>query len=114
MPTLWPMNRHTKIVATLGPACDSEDGIRDLLRAGVDVVRLNLAHGKVDDHVERLRRVRWLADEIGSPVAMLTDLPGPKVRTASFPDGGVFLVEGAPVELVACIESSTAERIGVD
>ncbi len=110
------MDRRTKIVATVGPACDDDAALGALLGAGVDVVRLNLAHGTPEDQVARLHRVRRVADELGLPVAVLADLPGPKVRTAPFPDGGVFLAEGDILELVPSdgVSPSSRERIGVD
>jgi len=110
------MDRRTKIVATLGPASDDDAALGELLRAGVDVVRLNLAHGRPEDQVDQLRRVRRVADELGLPIAVLADLPGPKVRTAPFPEGGVFLAEGDILELVPSDGTvpSSRERIGVD
>ena len=89
------MSRRTKIVATLGPACDGPDVLRGLIDAGVDVVRLNLSHGAVEEHLGRLARVRTVAAEAGRAVAVLADLPGPKIRTGHFPDGGVELVGGS-------------------
>ena len=93
------MSRRTKIVATLGPACDGPDVLRGLIDAGVDVVRLNLSHGAVDEHLERLARVRKVAIEAGRSVAVLADLPGPKIRTGHFPDGGVDLNAGSLLTL---------------
>ncbi len=93
------MSRRTKIVATLGPACDDPDVLRNLLVAGVDVVRLNLSHGAVEEHLQRLAAVRAAADEIGKQVAVLADLPGPKIRTGHFPEGGVQLTPGSLVIL---------------
>jgi pyruvate kinase len=93
------MSRRTKIVATLGPACDDPDVLRNLLRAGVDVVRLNLSHGELDEHLDRLAQVRRAAQEIGKQVAVLADLPGPKIRTGRFPEGGVQLTPGSLVNL---------------
>ena len=64
--------------------------------AGVDVVRLNLSHGELDEHLARLAHVRQAAEDIGKQVAVLADLPGPKIRTGHFPDGGVQLDAGQP------------------
>ena len=85
-----------------------------MLLAGVDVVRLNLSHGHLDEHVARLRAVREAAARTGSVVAVLADLPGPKVRAAPFPGGGVELRAGSMVTLVTDAESSSATLIGVD
>ena len=74
------MNSRTKIVATLGPASDPPHVLDAMLLAGVDVVRLNLSHGHLDEHITRLRAVREAAARTGTVVAVLADLPGPKVR----------------------------------
>ena len=86
-------------MATIGPASDSIEVLGELIDAGVDVVRLNLSHGSLDGHLERLARVREVARERGKPVAVLADLPGPKIRAGAFPDGGVRLVAGEFVTL---------------
>jgi pyruvate kinase len=87
-------------VATLGPASEQPPVLDELLVAGVDVVRLNLSHGTLESHLERLRAVRAAAERVGRVVAVLADLPGPKVRSGQFPEGGVDLVNGAHVQLV--------------
>src|SRR5690606_4093456 len=94
------MTRRTKIVATIGPASDSPDALDAVLRAGADVVRLNLSHGAVEEHLERLERVRAAARRVGRTVGVLADLPGPKVRCGRFPEGGVVLITGGHVRLV--------------
>jgi pyruvate kinase len=71
---------RTKIVATVGPACNSHDGLRELVEAGVDVFRVNMAHGTREEHAETVARIREVADEICRPVAILVDLAGPKIR----------------------------------
>ena len=108
------VSRRTKIVATVGPASESPDMLRRLMTAGIDVVRLNLSHGDVDDHIARLADVRSAAEEVGRPIAVLADLPGPKIRSGSFPDGGVMLEIGSQVSLVPGDQGSTASRIEVD
>ena len=108
------MGRRTKIVATLGPACGDAEGIESVLRAGADVVRLNLSHGPIDEHLGRLGLVRRIAVRLGRPVAALVDLPGPKIRSGEFAEGGVDLHPGSVVRLVAGSGASTAERIAVD
>jgi pyruvate kinase len=106
--------RRTKIVATLGPASGSPEAIGSLLDAGTDMVRLGLAHGTVDEHRTAMGYVRAAASDRGRHVGVLADLPGPKVRTGAFPEGGVFLPEGHQVELVAGDQPSDAEVIHVD
>ncbi|HET6664913.1 MAG TPA: pyruvate kinase [Acidimicrobiales bacterium] len=106
--------RRTKIVATLGPASDPPGVLGALLDAGADVVRLGLAHGTVDEHRRRIETVRDLAPRRGKTVAVLADLPGPKVRAGTFPEGGAFLAEGDEVTFVAGDGSSDNRRIFLD
>jgi pyruvate kinase len=108
------MSARTKIVATLGPASDGAEVLDAMLTAGVDVVRLNLSHGHLDEHIARLRGVRAAAARTGSVVAVLADLPGPKVRAAPFPGDGVELVAGSSVTMVTDVATSSASVIGVD
>lgn len=106
--------RRTKIIATIGPASDSPAQLEALLRAGVDVCRLGLAHGDIEVHLDRISRIRAAARAVDRPVAILADLPGPKVRAAAFPEGGVYLTEGDTVTLAPGDGKSTAERIEVE
>jgi pyruvate kinase len=106
--------RRTKIVATLGPASETTEAIAALLDAGTDVVRLGLAHGTPSGHRAVMERVRALAAERGRQVGVLADLPGPKVRTGAFPDGGAFLAEGDEVTLSPGEGPSDQSHIHVD
>lgn len=108
------MRRRTKIVATIGPASSEPDALERLLRAGVDVVRINLSHGGADEHLERVVAVRAMAEQLGRPIGVLADLPGPKVRSGPFPADGAELVPGAPIRLIAGDGPSTADVIAVD
>jgi len=87
--------RHTKIVATLGPASSSEDMIRKLVLAGADVFRLNFSHGTHEEHIKTATIIRAIEKEIGKPLAILMDLQGPKIRIGVFEDGSVSLKQGA-------------------
>ncbi len=80
-----PRRRRTKIVATLGPATDTPERIRELVRAGVDVFRFNFSHGTREEHARRMREVRRAAEELGRTVAILQDLQGPKIRVGELP-----------------------------
>jgi pyruvate kinase len=108
------MSRRTKIVATLGPACDGQATLARLLGAGVDVVRLNLSHGTFEEHAARLADVRACAAELGRPIGVLADLPGPKIRAGHFPEGGVSLVAGSFVRLRPGHQMSTPGMIRID
>ncbi len=106
--------RRTKIVATLGPATSDEEGLRTLLQAGVDVVRLNFSHGTADEHRARSGLVRRLADELGRSVAVMQDLQGPKIRLGTMAGGAATLRTGARTVLVPDDgRPGTAERLPV-
>lgn len=87
--------RRAKIVATLGPATDELGRVVDLVRAGVNVARLNMSHGSYADHERRLTKVRKAAGIVGRPVGVLADLQGPKIRLETFAEGPVDLIPGA-------------------
>lgn len=93
------MIRRTKIVATLGPASDRGDTLRQLIAEGVNTVRLNFSHGDTADHRRRAEQVRAEAARQGCHVAILGDLQGPKIRVGKFSDGGVQLENGLPFVL---------------
>ena len=110
-----PLLRRTKIVATLGPATDDPEVLAQMIRAGVDVVRLNASHGTVEDRRRRLAAVRAAAREADRCIGVLLDLSGPKIRIECFRDGRVQLSEGAPFTLDTTFDPKlgTAEVVGV-
>jgi pyruvate kinase len=109
------MTRATKIVATLGPASSDPEVLERLLRAGVDVVRLNFSHGSAQDHVARAALVRETAARVGKPVALMADLQGPKIRVGKFTGGKVMLEAGQPFVLDAQrTEPGDAGIVGLD
>ena len=110
------MPRRTKIVATIGPASQSETVIGELIRAGVNVFRLNFSHGAMDDHIEVARRIRRQAQSEGCYVAILADLQGPKIRIGGFSSGPVVLEEGALFSLDTAMDAGagTARKVGLE
>jgi pyruvate kinase len=92
--------RRTKIVATIGPACDAPGVLAEVIAAGVDVARLNSSHGTGEDLVRRLAAVRATAEAAGRIVGVMLDLPGPKIRVGEMAEGTV-LAEGADFALLA-------------
>ena len=86
--------RRTKIIATLGPGTDDPQVMEDLIRSGVDVVRLNMSHGDAAEHEGRVRLVRSAARKLKWQVAILVDLQGPKIRVECFKNESVELVGG--------------------
>ena len=108
------MSRHTKIVATLGPASRDPVIIETLIRAGVDVVRLNFSHGNKDDHIALAACVRKIAAQVGRPVGILADLQGPKIRVGKFAEGKITLASGDHFILDANCELGNRDRVGLD
>jgi pyruvate kinase len=103
--------RRTKIVATVGPASDSDERLKELVQAGVDVFRLSFAHGDIPSCLERLRRIRAIAPDL----AIMVDIPGPKIRAGSFGTLPVTLAVGQEIELTEAFgESSSAAHITVE
>ncbi|MFV2039505.1 MAG: pyruvate kinase [Acidimicrobiales bacterium] len=106
--------RRTKIVATIGPASSDAATLRSMMDAGLDVVRIGLAHGSLEHHIETYRGVRRTAADVGREIGVLVDLPGPKIRCAPFPDGGTDLVDGSLIRVTAGGPASSAEVIAID
>ena len=101
-------------MATIGPSSSDPSTLVRLIAAGVDVVRLNLSHGDIGEHLSRLGAVRAAAAEVGRAVAVLADLPGPKIRAGRFPEGGVELPAGSYVRIVTGDQMSDAGTIAID
>jgi hypothetical protein len=95
------MSRHTKIVATLGPASSDLLTLERMVHAGLDVVRMNFSHGKPEDHVARAETIRDASARAGRPIGILADLQGPKIRVGKFEEGRVTLTRDAPFILDA-------------
>ncbi|HEV2821394.1 MAG TPA: pyruvate kinase, partial [Solirubrobacteraceae bacterium] len=91
------MERRTKIVATIGPASREPETLVRMVEAGMDVARLNFSHGTVEEHAETAVRIRDAAGRAGRPVAILQDLPGPKLRIGPLAEDHVELGTGDTV-----------------
>ncbi len=104
----------TKIVATIGPASSSPEVLERMIRAGVDVVRLNFSHGKAQDHIDRATLVREVASRCGREVAIMADLQGPKIRVGRFEQGKVVLEPGQRFTLDAGCEIGNQQCVGLD
>ncbi len=108
-------SRATKIVATLGPASSDPNLLEKMIRAGVNVVRLNFSHGKAEDHIQRAELVRQAAQRAGREVAIMADLQGPKIRVGKFAEGKVMLVPGEKFVLDASrTELGDLQGVGLD
>src|SRR4051812_26857574 len=112
------MSRGTKIVATIGPASTDIGILIRMIRAGVDVVRLNFSHGKAQDHIDRAALVRRAAAEVGCEVAIMADMQGPKIRVGKFEHNKIELNNGDTFILDAKWgdngELGNQERVGLD
>jgi pyruvate kinase len=108
------MRRATKIVSTIGPASSDLDTLTHMIRAGVDVVRLNFSHGKAQDHIDRANMVRQAAANCGREIAIMADLQGPKIRVGKFENGKIQLVSGAKFILDAACTLGNQEQVGLD
>ena len=93
--------RRTKIIATIGPASLEPRMLSRMIRAGMDVARLNFSHGTYRDHARAIRRIRVASKKLGKPVGLLLDLQGPRIRLGEFEDGSVRLEKGQEVEVTS-------------
>ncbi len=110
-----PRIRRAKIICTIGPACDSEDCISDLMRLGMDVARLNFSHGTHAEHGQRIERLRRAARHLKRTVCILQDLQGPKIRTGRLANGKpVTLETGARVTITPREVAGTASLVSTD
>ncbi|HZW86825.1 MAG TPA: pyruvate kinase [Gallionella sp.] len=109
------MLRRTKIVATLGPASSDPKILEQMIRAGVDLVRMNFSHGAAQDHVQRAETVRAAARACGRTVGILADLQGPKIRVKKFENDKIVLANGDIFVLDAALEGlGNQQRVGLD
>ncbi len=91
--------KRTKIVCTIGPASKKGPILKKMIKAGMNVARLNLSHAKHSDHKRLIKTVRSAARSVGEPVAIIGDLQGPKIRVGDLPEEGIKLVKGKTVEI---------------
>lgn len=108
------MIRHTKIVATLGPASRDPETLERLVKAGVNVFRFNFSHGTSEDHTNTANTLREISERLGEPIGILADLQGPKIRVGKFADGPIMLEAGDHFILDAHCELGNQERVGLD
>ncbi|MEL6400772.1 MAG: pyruvate kinase [Cyanobacteria bacterium J06607_6] len=95
-----PLLHHTKIVATIGPASSSRDTLLKMVKAGMNVARLNFSHGSYEDHTRMIQLLRAVSSELNTPITLLQDLQGPKIRVGQVADGAMELVDGETITLV--------------
>jgi len=105
--------KRTKIICTIGPACESEEILCDMMRAGMNVARFNFSHGTHEEHGRRMALVRRCAEKLGLPIAILLDTKGPEYRIGAFRGGKAELREGELFSLVAEAVEGDATRVSV-
>jgi len=106
--------KRTKIVCTIGPTCETEAILTKMVKAGMNVARLNFSHGTWDWHLKALKIIRNVAKKTGEPVAILQDLQGPKIRVGVLPEKGIILKEGKKISFSTGINEYKNEMIPVD
>ena len=105
--------RKTKIVCTIGPACDSEETLRAMMLAGMNVARLNFSHGTHAEHQVRIDRIKKLRAELDLPIAIMLDTKGPEYRIGTFADGKIELHSGDTFTFTTEPVTGNAERVSV-
>ncbi|MBE9167467.1 pyruvate kinase [Pleurocapsales cyanobacterium LEGE 06147] len=101
-----PLTHRTKIVATIGPASSSREILEQMVRAGMSVARLNFSHGSYEDHARMVSLLRSVSQELDTPITLLQDLQGPKIRVGQLPNGAIDLIEGEQIAIVPLAEFS--------
>ncbi len=110
-----PLTHRTKIVATIGPASSSIEVLRRMVDAGMNVARLNFSHGSYKDHAVMVKLLRSVEQEMDTPITLLQDLQGPKIRVGQFPMGEMALVEGDVIHLVPVeVREQYPEAVSID
>src|SRR3954469_5545570 len=109
-----PLPTHkTKIVATIGPASESPEMLERLIRAGLNIARLNFSHGDFSDHAERIRRIRLAEKATGRRVAIMADLPGPKMRVGKIEPEPIHLNPDQSFTLTSDVIVGTQQRVSM-
>lgn len=103
------INKRTKIVATMGPASDSQETIAEMIKQGLDVCRINFSHGSYEDHAKTIDNIRKVDEKLGTNTAILADLQGPKLRVGEFEGDGLMLNDGD--EIIFTTEEGDSSKI---
>ncbi len=107
------LKKRTKIVCTMGPSTDNPEVLKELMRSGMDVARLNFSHGSHEEQLERINKIKACREELGLYTAILLDTKGPEIRTGVFADGKVEVVAGQEFTLTTDDIEGTAERVSI-
>ena len=106
--------RKTKIVCTIGPACNNEKTLTEICLAGMNVARLNFSHGTHEDHLHNINLIKKVREKLGLPIAILLDTKGPEYRIKTFRDGKIFLKEGDSFTFTAEDVEGDEKRVSVN
>ena len=104
----------TKIICTIGPACSSEDGLKELIRAGMSVARVNCSHGSVEENEETIERIKKVRREMNVPLAIMLDTKGPDIRIGHFEGGGAEVKSGQTFTLTTRPTVGFENKVHVD
>lgn len=113
MERIYIFMRKTKIICTIGPVSESEEKLKELLLAGMNVARFNFSHGDHAEHQMKLERARKAAAALGLPLATMQDTKGPEIRLRDFEGGKVYLETGATFRLTTEEIMGTADRAAI-
>ena len=105
--------RKTKIICTIGPACDNEATLTKMCRAGMNVARLNFSHGTHEEHLEKINLIKRVREKLELPIAIMLDTKGPEYRIKTFKDGKIFLNEGDVFTFMTDEVEGDSERVSV-
>ena len=105
---------NTKVICTIGPACNDRKTLKKMVLSGMDVARFNFSHGRPQDHIKQIKTLRTIAGRLKMPVAIMQDLPGPKIRVGGLKDEFIELVEGKPFFLTTRKIIGTREGVSVN
>ena len=105
--------RKTKIICTIGPASESEEKLREIMLAGMNVARFNFSHGSHEEHKRKYDRIKKLREELDLPIAVMLDTKGPEIRLCDFANGKEELVAGQKFVLTAREVQGTKDEVSI-
>ncbi|MFH1094582.1 MAG: pyruvate kinase [Candidatus Omnitrophota bacterium] len=105
---------NTKVICTIGPACSDPKTLKNMVLSGMDVARFNFSHGRTQDHLKNIKTLRTIAERLNMPVAIMQDLPGPKIRIGALKEESIVLNEGKHFFLTTRKILGTSEGVSVN
>lgn len=108
------MLKKTKICCTIGPSCEDVKTLTDMVKAGMNIARLNFSHGDYESHEKLIRNIRKVEEKTGEPVAIMQDLQGPKIRIGSMPEKGIAVKESDKITLDTSVQEYKGKELPID